>query len=54
MQKPRQEHWDAAIRVLNYLKEFPGQGLLLRSNTDLKLRAYYDSDWPAAPLLSVL
>ncbi|PKI38213.1 hypothetical protein CRG98_041399 [Punica granatum] len=30
MQKPRQEHWDAAMRVLRYLKQSPGQGIFLR------------------------
>lgn len=29
MQHPRQEHWDAALRVIRFLKGTPGQGILL-------------------------
>ncbi|PKI77175.1 hypothetical protein CRG98_002457 [Punica granatum] len=43
MQEPRQEHWDAAIGVLHYLKQSPGQGIFLRP-TSLKLEAFCDSD----------
>ncbi|GAA0148378.1 transmembrane signal receptor [Lithospermum erythrorhizon] len=39
MQHPRQEHWDAALRVVRYLKGRPGQGILLTSASDLSLTA---------------
>ena len=29
MQEPRKEHWEAALRVVKYLKGTPGQGILL-------------------------
>ncbi|KAL6311250.1 hypothetical protein AAG906_035711 [Vitis piasezkii] len=33
MQQPKDEHWEAALRVVRYLKGNPGQGILLpRSN----------------------
>ncbi|PKI51811.1 hypothetical protein CRG98_027784 [Punica granatum] len=49
MQEPRQDHWDAAIRVLRYLKQSPGQGIFLRP-TSLELEAFCDSDWASCPL----
>lgn len=49
MHEPRQDHWDAAMRVLRYLKQSPGQGLFLRPDS-LELRAYCDSDWASCPL----
>lgn len=42
---PRQEHMDAAYRVLRYLKNAPGQGILLSNSTSLDLLAYCDADW---------
>ncbi|OMO87137.1 Integrase, catalytic core [Corchorus capsularis] len=42
---PRQEHMDAALRVLRYLKKAPGQGVLLSAKGDLFLIAYCDADW---------
>ncbi|KAL6331602.1 hypothetical protein AAG906_011542 [Vitis piasezkii] len=33
MQEPRIEHWEAALRVVRYLKGTPGQGILLRADT---------------------
>lgn len=50
MQHPKQEHWDAAIRVVRYLKGAPGEGILLRSDSDLSLQGWCDSDWAACPL----
>ena len=37
MQTPREEHMEAARRVLRYLKGTAGQGILLRTATDLHL-----------------
>jgi hypothetical protein len=50
MQSPQQAHWDAAMRVLRYLKSTPGQGILLPKENDLQLMAYCDSDWASCPL----
>ncbi|GJT64366.1 retrovirus-related pol polyprotein from transposon TNT 1-94 [Tanacetum coccineum] len=45
MQSPLQEHWDAALRVVRYLKGSPGQGILLRAACDLQLHG-----WAACPI----
>lgn len=50
MQKPRKKHWEAAIRVVTYLKGCPGQGIFLSADLDFQLTAYCDSDWSACPM----
>lgn len=49
MKTPRVDHWEAALRVVRYLKGSPGQGILLSSHIDLTLTAYCDSDWSTCP-----
>ncbi|XP_019054405.1 PREDICTED: uncharacterized protein LOC109115167 [Nelumbo nucifera] len=51
MQQLQERHWEATLRVVRYLKGNPGQGILLRSNCDLQLYAWCNSDW-ASFLLS--
>ncbi|KAL6311609.1 hypothetical protein AAG906_003470 [Vitis piasezkii] len=48
--EPRIEHWEAALRVVRYLKGTPGQGILLRADSDLSLQGWCDSDWAACPV----
>lgn len=50
MHKPLQSHLKAALRVLKYLKKSPGLGLQFNKESDLKLKAYADSDWAKCPL----
>lgn len=45
LSNPHQSHFDAAIRILRYLKMTPGQGLFLPANGSLNLEAYCDADW---------
>ena len=45
MGNPRSEHWEAALRVVRYLKNSPGQRVLLHSNTSLALTAWCIADW---------
>ncbi|XP_019090977.1 PREDICTED: uncharacterized protein LOC109128637 [Camelina sativa] len=40
----------AACRVVCYLKGNPGQGILLRAGTDLRLSAWCDADYNSCPL----
>ncbi|XP_059289573.1 uncharacterized mitochondrial protein AtMg00810-like [Lycium ferocissimum] len=49
MQQPKKSHWEAALRVLRYLKKAPGQGILLKRSPINKLIAYCDADWAACP-----
>ena len=44
---PYKEHYSAAVRVLRYLKSAPGQGLFYSAEPDIKLNAFFDSDWAA-------
>ncbi|CAH9089793.1 unnamed protein product [Cuscuta europaea] len=50
MQNPTNSQWDAALRIVRYLKSSPGQGILLRAVSDLSLTAYCDADWASYPL----
>ncbi|XP_024195791.1 uncharacterized mitochondrial protein AtMg00810-like [Rosa chinensis] len=45
MDNPRQPHLDAAYKVLRYVKQTPGQGILLPSTGQLEIKAYCDADW---------
>ena len=42
---PREDHWDAALYLLRYLKLSPSTGIFISSNNDLHLSAYCDADW---------
>ena len=50
MKEPKEDHLKAARRVLRYLKGQLGQGILLKSDSNLQVHAYCDSDWGACPL----
>ncbi|XP_068641857.1 uncharacterized mitochondrial protein AtMg00810-like [Aristolochia californica] len=45
MEKPCTPHLEATHRVLRYLKQTPGQGILLSSTSTLQLNAFCDIDW---------
>ena len=45
MHSPKQSHMNAALRVVKYIKNAPGLGLLMPSDSSGKLVAYCDSDW---------
>lgn len=45
LHSPTSAHFDAAIRVLKYLKSSPATGLFFSANNDLKLKGFSDSDW---------
>ncbi|XP_026398397.1 uncharacterized protein LOC113294205 [Papaver somniferum] len=46
MQNPGEQHMDAVLRILRYLKSAPGKGILFSKNEDYrKVVAYTDSDY---------
>lgn len=45
MHSPSEEHMNAVVRILRYLKSAPGKGLLFTKNNHLNIEGYTDSDW---------
>ena len=45
MHSPKQSHMNVALRVVKYIKNAPGLGLLMPSDSSGKFVAYCDSDW---------
>lgn len=50
MQKPLLPHWEAALRVVRYLKGTAGQGIFLKADDSLEVSIYCDADWGACPV----
>jgi len=49
MQHPKKSHWEAAIRIVRYLKGTVGQGIWLQAQPAITLTCWCDSDWAACP-----
>lgn len=49
MQKPRLDHWLAALRVVRYLKSDLGQGIMLRSDAKFQVTCWWHADWDSCP-----
>lgn len=49
MHAPTSLHYDAAIRVLRYIKNTPAQGFFYPADFQLQLKAFSDSDWATCP-----
>ena len=45
MHNPYKEHLEATYRILRYLKNSPGKGLLFKKNERRMIEAYTDADW---------
>ena len=46
---PLMPHYQAAIRILRYLKSVPAKGLFYSASSALKISAFADSDWARCP-----
>jgi len=44
-----EEHWNAVILILKYIKGSPGKGLLYCHNNHTKVVCYSDVDWTGSP-----
>lgn len=49
MQIPKLPHLTTALRMLQYPKTNPGQGIILNSALSLKLVPFCDADWTLCP-----
>ncbi|XP_052725285.1 uncharacterized mitochondrial protein AtMg00810-like [Vigna angularis] len=49
LNSPCEDHWDAVVRILKYIKRSPGKGLLYGPNNDTKIVCYSDADWAGFP-----
>jgi hypothetical protein len=45
LQKPTETHYNAACRIIRYLKSSPGRGLMYPRACDLQLLGFSDADW---------
>ncbi|KAJ9689323.1 hypothetical protein PVL29_014817 [Vitis rotundifolia] len=50
LQSPCDNHWDAVIRILRYIKGTPGQGMLYEDRGHIQIVGYTDADWAGSPL----
>uniref|UniRef100_A0A3Q7J616 Reverse transcriptase Ty1/copia-type domain-containing protein n=1 Tax=Solanum lycopersicum TaxID=4081 RepID=A0A3Q7J616_SOLLC len=49
LQQPKKSHWEAALRVMKYVKREPGLGILLSSTRTNRLTVFCDADWASCP-----
>ena len=49
LQSPCDNHWDAAVRILRYVKGTPGQGVLYENRGHTQIVGYSDADWAGSP-----
>jgi hypothetical protein len=46
---PCDDHWNAVIRILKYIKSAPGKGLLYENKGNTQVVGYFDVDWADSP-----
>jgi hypothetical protein len=45
MHEPKIYHMDIVMRIIRYLKGYPGRGLLYTSHGNLQVESYTHADW---------
>lgn len=50
LQQSKKSHMTASIRIVRYVKNQPGEGLLLSSYSKNTITSYCDADWESCPL----
>jgi hypothetical protein len=50
LNSPCQEHMDAVIRILKYIKGAPGKGLIYKDRGHTQIVGYSDADWAGSPI----
>ena len=45
MHNPQEEHMEAAMRIVRYLKGSPDRGVTFRSTGNLEIQGYTNADW---------
>lgn len=49
MHKPQTDHWEATLRIVQYLKGTPGYGVLLENHGHMEILGFTDADWAGNP-----
>jgi len=49
LRAPTTDHYNAAQRILRYIKSAPGKGMFFPNNSSLQLKGFSDSDWATYP-----
>ena len=50
MHSPQEEHMNATMRIVRYLKGTVGYGILLKGGGNLEVSGYTDADWASNPI----
>ena len=49
LNSPCEDHWNAVIRIVEYIKGSPGKGLLYGHKNHTEVICYLDVDWAGSP-----
>ncbi|XP_042022925.1 secreted RxLR effector protein 161-like [Salvia splendens] len=49
MHKPQADHWEAALRIVRYLKGTTGYEILFENHGNLEVHGFTDADWAGNP-----
>ena len=49
MHAPQEDHWEAVLRIVRYLKGTVGHGVLFKKHGHLEIHGYTDADWAGNP-----